>query len=162
MLSVQVGQIYPTKYLGCVQKFRRILWNCLWKYVNYWSSVFNLHINIWLESFVCIFLHSPGSGSYVSTCWAVTTEAALPGSAKPSLACPRSLPEAGCAGARACARHRSITGVLTPCLSELKGFIILGLLSAMLSVTPIAIPKQFYTGIEDFKEAVTEKPANLT
>lgn len=92
----------------------------------------------------------------------MATEAALPGSAKPSLACPKSLPEAGCVSARVCARHRSITGVLTPCLSELKGFIILGLLSAILRVTPITIPKQFYTGIEDFKESVTEKPANLT
>lgn len=53
--------------------------------------------------------------------------------------------------------------IADPLLVRVKGiYSVLGLLSSILSVTPITILKQFYTGIEDFKEPITEKPANLS
>lgn len=88
MLSVQVGQIYPTKCPSWIQKFRRIRWNCLWKYVNYCLPVFNLHINIWLQNLLYIYFCSPSSESYVSTRLAETTRAAPPKLAHLSLASP--------------------------------------------------------------------------
>lgn len=71
------------------------------------------------------------------------------------------LPEAGlswCPALRDAQQHRRLAGLL---IVSVKGiYCVLGLLSSTRSVTPIALPKQFYTGIGDLKEPINKKPAS--